>query len=194
MDVDAIASRIKAGVSTDAADSRGYTILHWLAWQTDGDSDVDSDRLRDAMLLLLNAGASVHAQTIHGDTPLHFATDGDGPNLTAVRLLLRFGASPNAANADARTPLHGAVEQSSLACTQALLAAGAEWGVLDTSGVSPADLARSTAERLAICASNPPDLEQYLGPLPESRKLEIAQLMHHSLSNAREVLALAPRA
>ena len=97
----------------------------------------------EAMLLLLEKGASVSDQSEDGSTPLHFAALNS--NEEVVRKLVEHGAEVSAENGYGYTPLHMAVIGGNEAVVQLLVHAGAELGL--TCWSSGAQTARDMATR-----------------------------------------------
>jgi ankyrin repeat protein len=120
--VDAFADRntalahalLKERIDVNAARADGVTALLWAARWDD----------RDALKLLLRAGARVNAADDHGVTALMLACEnGSEP---AVNQLLDAGADPNAAQANGLTPLMTAARTGNLGVVKALLSHGAQ--------------------------------------------------------------------
>ncbi|KAI0230268.1 hypothetical protein LSAT2_019349 [Lamellibrachia satsuma] len=95
-----VSEQLDKRVNPDVRDSAGYTALHYAA--RNGHCGV--------CRLLLEAGASVDAQTRSGEvTPLHRASYSGHINI--VSLLIQHGASVCHSDTDGKTPLHKACEQ-----------------------------------------------------------------------------------
>ena len=108
------------------------TPLHWAAEQGNV----------QAMRILLDHGADLHAQQLSGATTLHLAA-GRSRNPEAVRLLLARGAKVDALNHLRMTPLLNAAASGQKEIVTLLLAAGADPKHRDAAGRD----ARSLAER-----------------------------------------------
>jgi ankyrin repeat protein len=93
--------------------SRGPTALLWAAHWDD----------RDAVELLLRAGANVNAADDHGVTPLARACE--NASEPTVTRLLEAGANPNAAQTNGLTPLMTAARTGNHNVVKALLSRGA---------------------------------------------------------------------
>ena len=92
---------LEKGVSADAADSSGYTALHYASRA--GHIEI--------IKLLFEFKANPNAETRAGrDRPIHRAAY-QGQDVV-VKLLLRKGADPLAQNADGQTALHKAVQRN----------------------------------------------------------------------------------
>jgi len=84
----------------EACDEDGYRALHRAAYED----------FPDAVQFLLDRGASVHARTLEGWTPLHSAARWNAHR--ALKLLLAVPGAPVNAETDAGlTPLHCAAQQ-----------------------------------------------------------------------------------
>ena len=92
----------------------------------------------ETIKLLIDAGADIHAKTIHGSTPLHYAADSHNPG--AVKALIMQGADYNATDNKNQTPLHVAVitgdvqSTVNIPCAKILLLAGANPDLKDIHG------------------------------------------------------------
>jgi len=104
----------------------------------------------NAVWVLLEAGADVHARTAHGETALMWAARSgergafSGSRLNAVEQLLSRGAQVNAADEDGETPLLGAVAMGYAEIAAALLSAGADPAKANRAG----ETALARAQRL----------------------------------------------
>ena len=83
----------------DPKNNDGSTPLHWSARKGDV----------EAVKMLLEAGANVHARAKHGSTPLHWAAYGGTfeaikRKVEAIKILLEAGADVNAKDEDGDTP------------------------------------------------------------------------------------------
>jgi ankyrin repeat protein len=111
----------------------------------------EDDRIISGPQLLLEHGASVHAQNKSGQTALHLASQSRITRI--VPLLLKLGADVDAKDNDNMTPLHFAltkawtpyhqqdVRQSSVALAQVLLEHGASAHTRNKDGQTPLHLA-----------------------------------------------------
>ncbi|CAL4128441.1 unnamed protein product [Meganyctiphanes norvegica] len=110
-------------------------------------------------LLLIKAGANVHANDLHYGTALHNAcSSSKDPNLECIQNLLNGGSNVNAIMNHA-TPLHRiAINSQSVAATELLLAYGADVYSRDIFGRTAKDLAPSGSkmEKLLAAAENSP--------------------------------------
>jgi ankyrin repeat protein len=97
----------------------------------------------EAVRLLLNAGADVHAvsRNAMANQPLHAALAGRLP-LGAVALLLDRGADVNARQHGGYTALHAAAQHGDREMAELLLARGADPSIATDDGRTAADLAR----------------------------------------------------
>jgi hypothetical protein len=106
----------------------------------------------NAVWVLLEAGADVHAKTSHNETALLWAArTGDrgittASRLNAVEQLLSRGAEVDAADDEGETPLLGAVRMGHAEIVAALLSAGANANKANAAGETP----RVRAKRLGM--------------------------------------------
>lgn len=99
--------------------------------------------------LLLDQGASPHARTSDGRTPLHFVAQ-DPRKLEVVRLLLQRGAEPNIQDGLNRTPLHYAAYGNGPQNVALLLEAGANPNAVDDRGNAPLAMTGRPATALPL--------------------------------------------
>ena len=98
-----MASLLKFGADVDSRNDDNMTPLHLLLknqWPSKGE-----DRMVSCARLLLEHGASVHAQNKTGQTALHIASQSHITQIVPL-LLLKLGADVNAKDNDNMTPLH----------------------------------------------------------------------------------------
>ena len=114
-DMSAVRTLIAAGTDVNARFGDGSTALHWAAYWDQ----------RDAVELLLAAGARVDAADDHGITPLWLAC-ANGAQATMVERLLRAGTNANVAHSSGESALMSAARTGNLAAVGLLLAAGAD--------------------------------------------------------------------
>lgn len=96
-----------AFTTTDTT-KKGYSSIHFWANSATRSGGTDSDKAEAALKLLLDAGASVHEKTGHGDTPLHFARDKQ-----TVQILLSYGANPLIRNKRGELPINAYISNTS---------------------------------------------------------------------------------
>jgi ankyrin repeat protein len=105
-----------------------------------------------AIATLLELGADLHAETIAGHTPLHWAALYGTSE--AVVALLAAGADPEAGGHEAVTPMHLAAlnthPRSAAACIASLVAAGADVDALNHDGQTPLHFALRNENSLAV--------------------------------------------
>ena len=131
-----------------AATGLGCTPLHWAAQAAQP----------AAVAALLAAGAGIEARDELGRTPLHHAAAGDALELIEANLpgsdVVSTGYDARVSAQFAKDPLYaalewpdggatavGAADSRQAACVRALLAAGADRGARERSGLTPAKLA-----------------------------------------------------
>lgn len=91
----------------------------------------------DTMYSLLDLSADPGARNDSGDTPLHYAPNGD----VVAALLRRRRVSVDVQNDQGRTPLHESIALERLGVSQALVKAGADLTLRDKRGMSAFDYA-----------------------------------------------------
>jgi hypothetical protein len=94
---------------------------------------------------LLDRGADINAQNIHGMTPLHISILWNVPDITM--LLLERGADVSKRDRAGSTPLHLAANKGNTKIIDALIKKGADAYALDALGRSPAEYARNAKIR-----------------------------------------------
>lgn len=87
-DVALVKKIIGDGAKVSFPDEEGWTLLHFSA----------RDFHVEIAQVLLDAGAEIDAQNVHGNTPLGEAVFGSKGRGEMIRLLLRRGANPNLEN------------------------------------------------------------------------------------------------
>jgi len=105
----------------------------------------------EAVICLINAGANVNAADIDFTTALHVACELGSVEIACA--LLQAGADPDVAHPglDGWTPLHVAAWKGSLACTEVLLARGANRTALDWYGKTPAEWTDNAEVAAVLC-------------------------------------------
>lgn len=110
---------------------------------------------KDAIELLVENGADVHARNRRGAQPLHCASDGS-PNAStwnpekqesSVAKIIKLGADPNALDKSGVAPIHRAARQRCTGAVRALIAGGANVNLKNKSGTSALKLAGMTTGR-----------------------------------------------
>ncbi len=135
---------IEAGVEVDKGDATGCTPLYYGVDQPLGEGWTSISDL----VTLLQAGASINAQNLGGNTPLHGATyQGD---LEVVAFLIKNGASVSIRNKKGETPLYNAVYQGDINMVKALIKAGARIDVKNKAGITPLVLAQKLLAKRTI--------------------------------------------
>jgi ankyrin repeat protein len=99
-----------------------------------------ADAVRAVQKLLEDDPASVAQYDRHGHLALHYAAEGNGPQM--AQILIKAGAAVNdQANPERWTPLHFAASAGKPAIAMVLLASGANKDLRDSLGRTPADVA-----------------------------------------------------
>lgn len=121
---------IDIGADLEVKDDFGSTALLIATDEYDPEDEVD----HDIIMLLINRGANIHAQTPNGITPLYHAVIADDVNLT--KLLLDNGANINDIYFHNISLLHLASEHQNLDMIRLLLDYGVDPTILDREGRS----------------------------------------------------------
>ena len=103
--------------------------------------------------VLLAAGADPNARDGIGETPLHFAARGLGPEVDTsevVALLLDAGADVNARDRFGLSPLHHAASSANEKVVELLISRGADVNAKDSSGGTPLRRARNSEKEDVI--------------------------------------------
>jgi ankyrin repeat protein len=127
-----------------AANIWGRTPLHGICWHSEVLGHGDPIAQEKIIRMLVAAGAPLEARASSGETPLHWALDGDIANPSSVQVLLELGANPNALDNGGSSPLHYAISEHCVTCVELLLASGANPFVANHYGETP--LARAQRE------------------------------------------------
>ena len=99
---------------------------------------IEKGTVADVRYFVEQKGADVNAKGEYGNTPLHWAADGNGEDtLKKVQYLISQGADVNAKSEYGYTPLRYAAAHSSLAVVQYLVSQGAEVDAKDKYGTPP---------------------------------------------------------
>jgi ankyrin repeat protein len=123
-------------------------------------------------LLAAGAGASVNAQNINGDTPLHLAVYSNNTEMVTQLLAAGAGASVNVPDEDGYTPLHCAAYRGNAEMVMQLLEVGAakSINVPNEDGHTPLHLAKgavtSILKNIAACHERLEALITDLGDRP----------------------------
>ena len=113
--IEAIRSLIREGVDVNARFGDDSTALHWAAYWDD----------REAVDLLLSAGAQVNAADDHGITPLWLAC-ANGATAATIERLIKAGAGAEVRHSSGESALMSAARTGNAAAVDLLLAAGAD--------------------------------------------------------------------
>lgn len=151
--VEAVRALISRGaeINLHAGDVQ-RTPLHVIAKKCVGSADqMNAERI---VKLLLKAGADIAARDKHGDTPLHLAvintpTAATG-SIPIVDRLLSGGANTELLNEEGDSPLHLAACYGKIAAVKALIAAGADKGLLNGDGKAVVAVAHRSVKQLLM--------------------------------------------
>eukprot|EP00793_Prasinoderma_coloniale_P003980 PRCOL_00006821-RA len=126
---------LDAGVDASLRDANGETAL---------------DIARKANYTEAIAALNKDSVDIAGQTPLHYASEG---NLGSLERLLEAGADTDRVDKAGRTPLHtAAMHSQNCNCIKPLLDAGADASLRDFNGETALDIARELNNTGAIAA------------------------------------------
>ena len=137
---------LEKGADIHAKDSSDSTPLHMRVGRRMRESIVfgaplhavkeyKEEEYMEVVKLLLEKGANVNVQDIHGRTPLYWAAQNGYTEI--VKLLLEKGADVNARDNDGNTPLHWAVGACDLEIVKLLLEKGANENHQDNNSITP---------------------------------------------------------
>lgn len=136
-DVDAVRKLLSSGepgLDINAVSEEGWTCLHEII--------THECQFTEVARVLLDFGASVNTQDLHGDSPLHSALLYH--NVENIGLLVDHGSDLTLLNAGGRTPVHVADESETL---KLLLDKGAEVDIQDRLGNTPLHYAVVSRDR-----------------------------------------------
>jgi ankyrin repeat protein len=102
LDLTSIRLLLAGGASAAARQDDGSSVLHAMATARPR-NDADSQKARDVLTALVDAGADVEAAAADGQTPMHRAAR--GANASFINLLFERGARLDVEDKDGRTPL-----------------------------------------------------------------------------------------
>lgn len=155
---------ITAGAGVNRANPAGITPLHRAAAHL------------DALKLLLDHQADVHALDHFGCSALHWAARTNSPD--CIDLLVQRGLSVHQRDGQGRTPLHDAARFGAVDAIHRLIAHGADPNAADQLGLTPLHLAVQAGHREAVDAllksHADPNAADHLGMTP----LQLALHLH----------------
>jgi ankyrin repeat protein len=164
-DFEAIRMLLDRTADVNVRDNRGYTPLHYGAFENTGDEDEDDRKLQDddfrCVRLLLERGADTEAQNNRGTTPLHVAASVMRQNF--VQILTENVTNINLRNDQGQTALHKASRRCHPGIISILLNHGADVDAQDNGGSTPLHIVISDARPL----DGKGDTEQAVGVLLE---------------------------
>jgi ankyrin repeat protein len=131
--LDIVKYLVDLGADLEVNDDFGNTALLIATDEYDPENEVD----RDIVMLLINRGANVNAQTATGITPLYHAVNAG--DLDLARLLLDRGADVNKIYFNNISVLHLASEYENLDMIRLLLDYGVDSSILDRENRSAED-------------------------------------------------------
>ncbi|KAL7551898.1 hypothetical protein ACHAWF_015104 [Thalassiosira exigua] len=115
--------------------------------------DDDSVRFLEGMKLLIENGADINLQDMHGRTPLHLACG--STSCALVEFLCSNGSDVNIQDVHGRTPLHIAVKEACVKCMGLLLEHGAKADTINSVGESPLHIASNLGETTCMEVLSP---------------------------------------
>nr|XP_014351593.1 PREDICTED: ankyrin repeat domain-containing protein 53 [Latimeria chalumnae] len=139
-DVTWLHQSMKKAKSTTQRDRNGFTAIHLAA---------KHGRLECVKILVEEYNVSVDLTNSQGCRPLHlvFSKEHKLRSFQCMTYLLMQGAKINVQNSDRQTPLHKAASEGLQDCVAALVEAGADVSIKDTSGHTPIDLTKIWGHR-----------------------------------------------
>ena len=154
---DVLAKMLEYKADANFKTENGRTALHALANSPASVNEKDK-RIRDIIKQLVDAGASIDAQTNDGETPLFVAAQKG--NLIAVKAFIDAKARVDLGNKDGVTPLHIAAQNGNVELVELLLKSGADINAVNKDGETPLHMAaekghRGVVERLLYAKPNP---------------------------------------
>lgn len=126
-------------LKTTTISSEGWMPLHKIVCMGTGAMDLDSDKTREYIELLLSHGADINAYTATAiaETPLHLATRASVCRPQLIPFLIGLGADVNALTNEGKTPLHMAGERGRESIFRILLGAGANFYLAIPNSTNP---------------------------------------------------------
>jgi len=156
---------VDSGADVNQPDKLKRTALHMAAWSGK----------KSSLLILLKAGANVHALAVDNMTPLIFAAQNG--HAECCESLLKKKANPNHKISKGRkTALHFAVHKKHVAVAELLVRKGADTACQRGDGKSALDLAAGDEQMLAALAVEPEKKKQHQQPkMTTDQKREAAK-------------------
>lgn len=127
--LDILRPLLNRNLKTNIVSSEGWMPLHKIVYMGTGAMDLESDKTREFIELLLSHGADINAYTTTAiaETPLHLATRASPCRPQLISFLVGLGADINALTNEGKTPLHLAGERGRESIFRILLGAGADF-------------------------------------------------------------------
>lgn len=162
---------LSAGANINARCKRDKHVLHYLAQR-----NIPAGRLIDLVKTIdLVLGESPQCDFLDADdtAPLHYCVL--TPNVVVLQRLLQAGANPNVQTSQhGTTPLHIAMMEKQFGCADLLYAYGADGGITNKDGKTPAQLITGKHKRYM-----PPSASD-----PQSRNALLHKILPHEAQSA----------
>jgi ankyrin repeat protein len=130
------------GCDPNALENRGWTPLHYAASNPNATEDI--------VQLLVDLGADIDRCNSRGNSPLFMLSASGDPQGQLVEMLLALNADVSVVNMSGETACHRAAAVGQFSAVCALLAAGADFDLPDSKGISPRQYCSSRSKQLPL--------------------------------------------